>query len=84
MARVPNELFHFLTSRNIFKGYSPTNVASEATENRRKERQRGTLVWLSKGWRTLPDTGLKRVIGKGTYIRSLHGRLKHDRNIYNE
>lgn len=49
MARVPNELFHFLTSRNIFKGYSPTNVASEATENRRKERQRGALVWLSKG-----------------------------------
>jgi hypothetical protein len=79
MARMDKELFHFLVSRNIFKNYYRSEKASEKTEQRRVERNRGILVWLASGQRTDPATGLKRQIGKGTYIRSLHGRLKHDR-----
>jgi hypothetical protein len=81
MARVPNELFHYLTSRGIFKNYFQTNRASEATEKRRFERNRGVMVWLSTGRRTNTMTGISVKIGKGTYIRKLHGRLKHDRNV---
>jgi hypothetical protein len=75
MARVKNELFHYLTSRGIFKGWHPTGKASEKTEKKKIERNRGILVWLSSGRRINLDTGLSRKIGKGTYIRKLHGRL---------
>jgi hypothetical protein len=79
MARVKNELFHFLVSRRIFKGWYTTNKASKATEQRKMERNRNRLVWLALGQSTDPQTGLKRQIGKGTYIRKLHGRLKWDK-----
>lgn len=71
-----NELFHYLTSRGIFKNNLPTDKASEATEMRRMERSRGILVWLALGYRTNPLTKAKERIGKGTYIRAQHGNLK--------
>jgi len=80
MARVPNELFHFLISRNIFKNYFPSSRASEKTENRRIERNRDRLVWLAKGQRTDPQTGEKRQVGKGSYRRSEHGELRFSRH----
>lgn len=76
MTRMNNELFHFLVSRNIFKGNVMTDKASEKTEQRRMERNRGVLVWLSKGFRKDSITGLTYRIGKGTYIRNKHGMLK--------
>jgi len=79
MARMNNELFHYLTSRNIFKNYFQTNKASERTEQRRQERNRDRLVWLASGQRTDPQTGLKRQVGKGSYQRSIHGELKFSR-----
>jgi len=82
MARMNNELFNYLVRSRVFKNYYQSDKASEKTEQRRIERNRGILVWLAAGQRTDPATGLKRQIGKGTYIRKLHGRLKHDRNIY--
>lgn len=80
MARVPNELFHFLVSRGIFKNYLQSSRASEKTEQRRQERNRNRLVWLASGQRTDPQTGLKRQIGKGSYQRSIHGELKFSRH----
>ena len=80
MARIKNELFHYLTTRGIFKGWHPSNKASEKTEQRRIERNRYRLVWLAKGQKKDPATGLKTQIGKGTYVRSLHGRLKFSKN----
>lgn len=76
MARISNSLFNFLKSAGIFKGWSQTGRASEATELRRAARNRARLVWLAYGLRTDPSTGIKRQIGKGTYIRSQHGNLK--------
>ena len=71
-----NELFHYLTSRGIFKNNLPTGRASEATEQRRMERNRGILVWLALGYRTNPLTKSRERMGKGTYIRAQHGKLK--------
>jgi len=71
-----NELFHFLTSRKIFKNNMPTENASVRTEQRRQERNRGRLVWMALGFRTNPLTKNTERIGKGTYIRNLHGKLK--------
>ena len=70
-----NELFHYLTSRGIFKNNLPTENASVATEERRMERNRGRLVWLALGYRTNPVSKLRERIGKGTYIRAQHGKL---------
>jgi len=71
-----NDLFHFLTSRNIFKNNLPTDKASEKTERRRFERNRGRLIWLALGYRTNPQTKQGERMGKGTYVRALHGKLK--------
>lgn len=71
-----NDLFHYLTSRGIFKNNLPTDKASEATEARRMERNRGRLIWLALGFRTNPLTKTRERIGKGTYIRAQHGNLK--------
>lgn len=71
-----NELFHYLTSRGIFKNNLPTNRASEKTELRRMERSVGILMWLALGYRTNPLTKNRERIGKGTYIRAQHGKLK--------
>lgn len=79
MARINNELFHFLTSRNIFKNYFNSDRCSEKTEQRRIERNRGILVWLASGQRKDSITGMTKQIGRGTYIRSLHGRLKYSK-----
>ena len=79
MARMDNELFSYLRSRGIFKGYEPTGAASERTEKRRQERNRNRLVWLAKGQRTDPQTGIKRQVGRGSYKRSVHGELKYSR-----
>ena len=76
MARMNNELFHYLRSRNIFKGWEPTETSSEKTENRRREKNRGRLVWVAKGFRTNPLSKLKEVFGNGTYMRNKHGMLK--------
>lgn len=76
MARMNNELFHFLVSRNIFKNYIPTDKCSEKTEQRRKERNRSRLAWIAKGFRTNPITKLQEIFGNGTYIRNKHGMLK--------
>ena len=76
MARVNNELFHFLLSRNIFKGNAQTGKSSEKTEQKWIEKNRDRLVWLSKGWRTDAITKLTHRTGSGTYIRSKHGELK--------
>lgn len=80
MARMKNELFHFLVSRNIFKNYYQTGTASEKTEQRRSERNQSRLVWLASGQRTDPQTGIKRQVGKGSYRRSEHGELKFSRH----
>ncbi len=71
-----NELFHYLTSRGIFKNNLPTGRASEKTEQRRFERSRGRLVWLALGYRTNPVSKLRERLGRGTYVRNLHGKLK--------
>ena len=71
-----NDLFHYLTSRNIFKGWYRTNKASEKTEQRRAERHRGVIKWLSVGQRINPQTQLKERFGRGTYIAAKHGQLK--------
>jgi len=84
MARLSNELFHYLTSREIFKGWHPSNKASEKTEQRRVERNRYRLIWLAKGQRKDSTTGLSQQIGKGTYIRKLHGELKYSRHTMNK
>lgn len=76
MARMNNELFHFLRSRNIFKGWEPSAIASEKTEQRRIERNRARLVWVAKGFRTNPISKLKEIFGNGTYMRNKHGMLK--------
>jgi hypothetical protein len=76
MARMNNELFHFLVSRNIFKNYLQSLKCSEKTEQRRKERHRQRLVWLSKGFKKDSITGLTHIFGKGTYIKNKHGMLK--------
>jgi len=80
MARMDNQLFHYLTSRGIFKNYFQSDKASERTEQRRQERNRDRLVWLASGQRTDPQTGLKRQIGRGSYQRSIHGELKFSRH----
>ncbi len=71
-----NDLFHYLTSRGIFKNNLPTDKASEATEARRMERNRGRLIWLALGFHTNPITKTRERIGRGTYIRAQHGNLK--------
>jgi hypothetical protein len=49
-----NELFGFLTSRNIFRDNGRYTIsgeriaASEKTELKRREKLRGKYVWLSK------------------------------------
>lgn len=80
MARMDRELFGYLVSRNIFKGWHQTDRCSEKTEQRRMERNRNLLVWLASGQRVDPQTGLKRQIGRGTYQRSVHGELKFSRH----
>jgi hypothetical protein len=70
-----NELFHYLTSRGIFKGNSPTLKASEKTEQRRMERNRGRLIWLALGYLTDPVTKLRKKIGRGTYVIAKHGLI---------
>jgi len=71
-----NDLFHYLTSRNIFKNNMPTEKASEKTEQRRAERNVGRLIWLALAYRTHPNTKVKERFGRGTYTRALHGNLK--------
>jgi len=79
MSRMKNDLFRYLTSSGISKGWHPSDRASEKTEQRRIEKNRARLVWLSTGKRTDKQSGITKQIGKGTYIRKLHGRLKFDR-----
>ena len=81
MARMNNELFHFLVSRNIFKNYYQTHRCSEKTEQRRFERNRGVMLWISIDMSKSPETGLRKNTGRGTYIRSLHGELKNRNRI---
>jgi hypothetical protein len=83
MAKMNNELFHYLTSRDIFKGWHPSSKASEKTEQRRAERNRYRLVWLAKGQKKDSVTGLSLQVGKGTYIKKLHGNLRFSRHAYN-
>jgi len=80
MARVKNELFHYLVRSGIFKGWHQSSKASEKTEQRRQERNRNRLVWLALGQRTDPNTGLKIQTGRGSYQRSVHGELKFSRH----
>jgi hypothetical protein len=75
-----NNLFHYLTSRGIFKNWMESNRTAEKTERRSRERHRGILVWLALGRRKDPDTGKTIQSGKGTYIRAKHGRLRFDKN----
>ena len=71
-----NELFNYLSRIGVFKGNPITHRASKKTEQRRFERNRGQLIWISIDMSRNPETGLIRNKGKGTYIRKLHGRLK--------
>jgi len=67
-----NELFNFLTSRAIFKDNSRYTIdgsritASEKTEERRMERNRGRIIWASKNI-ALGD----RKANMGTYRRKI-------------
>lgn len=51
MARVNNRVFQYLVSSGIFKPWIRSSRASMKTIDRRNERNRGSLIWLSKSLR---------------------------------
>lgn len=68
-----NNLFQYLVRAGIFKNNPLSARRLVRTEERRRERQRGVIVWLSKAVRQ-DDAGHVRVEGKGTF----RGNVRQD------
>jgi len=68
-----NKLFSYLVGAGIFKQTPRSARCLQRTENRRRERNRGYFVWISKAFRQHPD-GTTTVEGKGTF----RGSVKQD------
>jgi hypothetical protein len=69
-----NKLFSYLVNAGIFKQTPRSAHCLVATEERRRQRRHGVLVWLSK--RVYQDAdGSVRTEGKGTFRGNVRQKL---------
>jgi len=76
MCRLKNETFAMLQNSGIFKANFRTGKCSEKTSQRRFERDRSRMAWISVDTTPLSHTGLRRGRVQGTYERAKHGVLR--------